>query len=61
MQNILKGEGIMSKIHALSLKTDTIEEYKQANKNKPEEMPCRGGSKYEKKQKEKSANSEDRQ
>jgi len=51
----------MSKIHALSLKTDTIEEYKQANKNKPEEMPCRGGSKYEKKQKEKSANSEDRQ
>jgi hypothetical protein len=45
----LKTSGIMSKIHAVSIKTDTVDEFRTNYKDKAEEVLCRGGSKYEKK------------
>ena len=42
----------MDQVHAVSLKTDTIEEFKNIYKHEAEEILCRGGSKYEKKIKE---------
>lgn len=45
----------MDKIHALSLKTDTVQEFKTTYKDKAEEMLCRGGGKYDKKLKEQQA------
>lgn len=50
VKNILKEEGVMSSIHALSIKTDTVEEYRHVEKDhSSEEIPCRSGYKAEKK------------
>lgn len=46
---MLKTSGIMNKIHAVSIKTDTVDEFKTNHREKAEELLCRGGSKYEKK------------
>ena len=58
VKGILKESGIMDKIHAVSLKTDTIDEFKTTHKEKAEEILCRGGSKFEKKQAEKAKSEE---
>ena len=39
----------MDKIHAVSIKTDTVEECKLAFPGKAEEIFCRGGGKMDKK------------
>jgi hypothetical protein len=39
----------MSKIHAVSIKTHTVDEFKASYKEKADEILCLGGSKYEKK------------
>ena len=51
MKSILKDAGIMDRIHALSMKTYTVEEFKAQYKGKAEEVLCRGGMKLEKKTK----------
>ena len=48
----------MAEIHALSMKTDTLAEFRQTHKHKAEEMLCRGGSKFDQKQREKAAGAE---
>lgn len=39
----------MDKIHAVSLKTHTVDEFKENYRDKADEILCRGGGKYEKK------------
>lgn len=39
----------MNKVHAVSIKTHTVDEFKTNFKDKAEEILCRGGSKFEKK------------
>ena len=43
VKNILKEEGVMSSIHALSIKTDTVEEYRHVYKDKADETLRRSG------------------
>lgn len=61
MKGILKETGLMDKIHAVSLKTHTVQEFRENYKDKAEEILCRGGGKYEKKMaaKEKDASKSD--
>lgn len=53
VKDAIKEAGVMDQIHALSLKTHTIEEFEN---NYPEQaaekLQCRGGSKYDKKNRE---------
>jgi BolA protein len=48
VKGILKDEGLMEKVHAVSLKTDTVQECKKAFPKQAEEMLCRGGGKMDK-------------
>ena len=52
VNKILKEEGIMDKIHALSMTTHTDSEFETAHPHKAAEYPCRGGSKFDKKNKQ---------
>lgn len=49
VKGVLKDAGIMNKVHAVSLKTHTVDEFKKNYSEKAEEILCRGGGKYEKK------------
>lgn len=49
VNSVLKTAGIMNKVHAVSIKTHTVDEFQTNFKEKADEVLCRGGSKYEKK------------
>lgn len=48
VKSILKEEGVMDKIHALSMTTHTEDEMETKHPEKAQRYPCRGGSKFDK-------------
>jgi BolA protein len=48
VKDLLKKEGIMDKIHALSMTTRTEAELEKSDPEKAQRYPCLGGSKFDK-------------
>lgn len=49
VKDLLKDQGIMDRIHALSMTTRTEAELEQSDTEKARRYPCLGGSKFDKK------------